>query len=120
MRFENFNIKGSDPIRNKKANMERQTGIVKWFNNKTGYGFIQSGTTETFVHHSGITSTTPYKYLVQGEYVDFSKSEYGGNNKVVAVDVTGVARGALMCETRALQRPQQPRPPSVPCVIPSE
>ena len=99
--------------------MERQTGIVKWFNNKTGYGFIQSGTTETFVHHSGITSVTPYKYLVQGEYVEYRKSEYAGTNKVVAVDVTGIGRGALMCETRALQRPQQPRPPA-PTVIPSE
>ena len=85
--------------------MERNTGIVKWFNNKTGYGFIQSGAVEIFVHHSGLTSTTAYKYLVQGEYVEFSKGEYGGNNKVVAVDVTGIGRGSLMCETRALQRP---------------
>jgi cold shock protein len=89
--------------------MERHTGIVKWFNNKTGYGFIQSGTTETFVHHSGLSSQTQYKYLVQGEYVEFSKSSYGTNNKMVAVDVTGIDRGSLMCETRAAQRPQHPR-----------
>ena len=84
--------------------MERFTGMVKWFNNKTGYGFIQCGDEETFVHHSGLTSDTQYKYLVQGEYVDFSKSAYGGQNRLVAVDVTGVQRGKLMCETRASQR----------------
>jgi CspA family cold shock protein len=89
--------------------MERHTGIVKWFNNKTGYGFIKCGNEETFVHHSGITSETLYKYLVQGEYVEFSKGAFGGNNKEVAVDVTGISRGHLMCETRAAQRPLQAR-----------
>ena len=88
--------------------MERFTGKVKWFNNKTGYGFIESGADELFVHHTGLTSDTQYKYLVQGEYVAYSKSAYGGQNRVVAVDVTGIERGKLMCETRAEQRPQQP------------
>jgi CspA family cold shock protein len=88
--------------------MERYTGKVKWFNNKTGYGFIETGTEETFVHHSGLTSETQYKYLVQGEYVEYSKSAYGGQNKVVAVDVTGIQRGKLMCETRAAQRTAAP------------
>jgi CspA family cold shock protein len=87
--------------------MERYIGIVKWFNNKTGYGFIQTDDKETFVHHSGLTSDTQYKYLVQGEYVEYSKSAYGGQNRFVAVDVTGIQRGKLMCETRALQRPLQ-------------
>ena len=97
--------------------MERFTGKVKWFNNKTGYGFIETDNEETFVHHTGLTSETPYKYLVQGEYVEYSKSSYGGRttaespagygkNRMVAVDVTGIKRGHLMCETRAAQRPQ--------------
>jgi cold shock CspA family protein len=84
--------------------MERFTGMVKWFNNKTGYGFIQCGDEETFVHHSGLKSETQYKYLVQGEYVEFSKTVYGGQSRVVAIDVTGIQRGKLMCETRAAQR----------------
>jgi len=88
--------------------MERFTGMVKWFNNKTGYGFIQCDDEETFVHHSGLSSETQYKYLVQGEYVEFSKSTYGGQSRVVAIDVTGVKRGKLMCETRASQRQMPP------------
>ena len=93
--------------------MERYTGKVKWFNNKTGYGFIETDSDETFVHHSGLSSETQYKYLVQGEYVEYSKSAYGGDSKVVAVDVTGIKRGKLMCETRAAQRPlQQQSPPN--------
>ncbi len=82
--------------------MERFTGMVKWFNNKTGYGFIQSDDEQVFVHHSGLTSDTEYKYLVQGEYVEFFKSSY--HDKIVANDVTGIKRGKLMCETRAANR----------------
>jgi CspA family cold shock protein len=91
--------------------MERFTGKVKWFNNKTGYGFIETGSEELFVHHTGLTSDTQYKYLVQGEYVEYSKGAYGGQDRIVAVDVTGIQRGKLMCETRALQKPPQPYVP---------
>ena len=59
----------------------RQLGIVKWFNNKAGFGFVttlgDSGK-DVFVHHSGVSvNREQYKYLVQGEYVEFnlSKSE---------------------------------------------
>ena len=56
---------------------EHLTGRVKWFNNKAGYGFInvtdgaRSGT-DVFIHHSAINvDSQQYKYLVQGEYVEF-------------------------------------------------
>jgi cold shock CspA family protein len=61
-------------------------GCVKWFNSKTGFGFItitgdsELGQKDIFVHHSAIqTSTKLYKYLVQGEYVsvDVGKVENG-------------------------------------------
>ena len=57
------------------------TGRVKWFNNKAGYGFITVCRSsaddrvgdDVFVHHSGIkVGSEQYKYLVQGEYVDFT------------------------------------------------
>lgn len=86
------------------------TGRVKWFNNKAGYGFItvcKSSTDDRigddiFVHHSGIKVVTEqYKYLVQGEYVDFTlRSSDGGGHPFQAASLTGVAAGKLMCETR--------------------
>jgi CspA family cold shock protein len=35
---------------------ERQTGVVKWFNDEKGYGFItpDSGTSEIFVHYKAV------------------------------------------------------------------
>jgi len=86
---------------------DRFTGRVKWFNNKAGYGFItvtdgpKSGS-DIFVHHSSINvSTQQYKYLVQGEYIEFTLSNVSsGNHEFQAVDVSGIKGGKLMCETR--------------------
>lgn len=83
------------------------TGRVKWFNNKAGYGFItvtdgsQSGS-DIFVHHSTIqVDNQQYKYLVQGEYVDFGiVKTTSGDHEYQAVDVHGIKGGKLMCETR--------------------
>jgi CspA family cold shock protein len=85
--------------------MSKQVGRVKWFNNKTGYGFLESnGSPDIFVHHKNLTvKETQYKYLVQGEYVEFSLQSMG-DTKTTAVGVTGVGGGPLMCETRYLAR----------------
>jgi CspA family cold shock protein len=85
----------------------RILGRVKWFNNKAGYGFITANEgskagSDIFVHHSGIqVSSEQYRYLVQGEYVEFSitKTE-GGAHEFQAGDVSGIHGGKLMCETR--------------------
>lgn len=89
------------------TSVERLTGRVKWFNNKAGYGFItitdgnRSGT-DVFVHHSSvIVSNQQYKYLVQGEYVEFALSaSQGGAHEFQATEVSGIKNGLLMCETR--------------------
>jgi len=85
---------------------ERMLGRVKWFNNGAGYGFItvtdgqQSGS-DIFVHHSAIGAENQYRYLVQGEYVEFElQTMQGGAHKFQAVSVSGVKGGELMCETR--------------------
>ncbi|MDD5669976.1 MAG: cold-shock protein [Candidatus Omnitrophica bacterium] len=48
------------------------TGIVKWFNNQKGYGFItpENGN-DVFVHHSAIQGEG-YKSLEEGQKVEFN------------------------------------------------
>ncbi|MBI4378129.1 MAG: cold-shock protein [Nitrospinae bacterium] len=46
-------------------------GIVKWFNNSKGYGFIQQEEgDDIFVHYSDITDEG-YKSLNEGQRVEF-------------------------------------------------
>jgi CspA family cold shock protein len=46
-------------------------GIVKWFSEKKGYGFIeQEDGADVFVHHSGI-SGVGFKSLREGDRVTF-------------------------------------------------
>lgn len=87
---------------------QRLTGKVKWFNNKAGYGFItvnddgENKNNDIFVHFTAVRVTnSQYKYLVQGEYVEFDlvKSE-SGPHEYKAMSVTGIKGGELMCETR--------------------
>jgi len=93
------------------SSSERFTGRVKWFNNKAGYGFItvtdgsKSGS-DVFVHHSSIkVDSEQYKYLVQGEYVDFSLSDTKtADHEYQAGEVCGIKGGKLMCETRRESR----------------
>ena len=88
-------------------NAEKFIGRVKWFNNKAGYGFVtvtdgsKSGS-DVFIHHSAIkVDAEQYKYLVQGEYVEFTLSTIeGGKHEFQAAEVCGIKGGKLMCETR--------------------
>lgn len=93
------------------------TGRVKWFNNKAGYGFItitdgdRTGT-DVFVHHTRVVvESEQYKYLVQGEYVEFELSQLEDDEKheFQASNVRGVRGGKLMCETRNESRASRPR-----------
>lgn len=53
------------------ADVERMKGVVKWFNNAKGYGFIgREGGPDVFVHYSAI-SAEGYKSLQEGDQVEF-------------------------------------------------
>jgi cold shock CspA family protein len=81
-------------------------GRVKWFNRKTGYGFItvhiDGEEKDIFVHHSAINvSNQQYKYLLQGEYIEFNLiTVENSTHECQASDVGGIKGGKLMCETR--------------------
>ena len=96
------------------------SGRVKWFNNKAGYGFVTivSGpsdgiekNTDIFAHHTTIkVGEEQYKYLVQGEYVQFSISTLDeGEHKYQAQEISGIGGGSLLCETRHDVRASAPR-----------
>ena len=90
----------------------RQQGIVKWFNNRSGFGFVTTlgdDTKDIFVHHSGVSvNREQYKYLVQGEYVEFVlTSSTNTDHEFQATEVTGIGGGPLMCETRFLNKQER-------------
>lgn len=109
------------PVSDVSVSADRMVGQVKWFNNKAGYGFItvsegDFSNKDIFVHYSSIRVTnSQYKYLVQGEYVEFNliQSSTEGH-EFQASDISGIKNGLLMCETRRNNRDEsapRSRPP---------
>jgi cold shock protein len=61
------------------------TGIVKWFNDAKGFGFIeQEDGPDVFVHHTGISSTG-FRSLNEGDRVTFDVED--GQKGPAAVNV---------------------------------
>jgi cold shock protein len=96
------------------------TGVVKWFNNKAGFGFItmlddgEHKNKDIFVHYSSIQVTnSQYKYLIKGEYVDFElvhTDTPNAEHEFYASAVSGIKGGLLMCETRRNEMVNRPPP----------
>ena len=65
-----------------------QTGVVKWFNNAKGYGFILSDheKLDVFAHYS-VIKMDGYKSLKAGQCVAFeaTKSERGFNASIIKI-----------------------------------
>jgi CspA family cold shock protein len=63
------------------------TGVVKWFNDAKGYGFIQAENgQDVFVHFTGIKSAGGYRTLTEGQRVQFEVVQEKGKER--ASDVT--------------------------------
>ena len=87
--------------------MNKNTGQVKWFNNKIGYGFItrldktnKKNNRDIFVHHMNICPLeSNYRTLRTGEYVEFDIEENcEGEHKEQAINVTGIYGCELLCD----------------------
>ena len=65
-----------------------EEGIVKWFNDSKGFGFIErEGDDDVFVHHSAI-SGSGFKTLAEGDQVTFDVEQ--GAKGPSALNVTRV------------------------------
>jgi cold shock protein len=72
----------------KRKYVSMATGIVKWFNEKKGFGFIeQENGPDVFVHHSGI-KMEGFKTLKEGARVSFEIEQ--GQKGPSAVNVVEV------------------------------
>jgi cold shock protein len=65
------------------------TGTVKWFSDEKGFGFItpDEGTTDLFVHQSGIVGDG-YKSLSEGAKVSYDSESGDKGPRAVNVQVT--------------------------------
>lgn len=68
---------------------QQESGVVKWFNNTKGYGFIQrdNGEGDVFVHYSAIRGEG-YRTLDEGQPVEFTVVQ--GEKGLQAQDVVGI------------------------------
>jgi CspA family cold shock protein len=87
---------------------ERRVGRVKWFNTRNGYGFLTDtqSAQDVFLHHTAIqVPDGVFRNLYTGEYVEYETSTTD-TGKTVAVNITGVHGGPLMCQLpRGTPRP---------------
>jgi len=86
----------------KKNNMA--TGIVKWFNNDKGFGFItpDEGGADVFAHYQAIIDEQDHKYLKVGQKVSFDLVD-GPKGPSAASIVPGEHRPGLLEDRKLLE-----------------
>jgi len=68
---------------------DRETGVVKWFDDQKGYGFIsRDAGDDVFVHFSSIADQGGFRSLAEGDRVEFRVEQ--GQKGPSAVDVRRV------------------------------
>ena len=68
---------------------KRETGVVKWFNEQKGFGFIErQGGKDVFVHFSAIQGQG-FKTLKEGDHVEFTVEE--GSKGPAAANVVRIS-----------------------------
>jgi len=78
----------SSPDKNlNESKTKRYKGTVKWFNIKKGFGFIDYGDSDIYVHHSAIRSEG-FRTLNEGQEVEFIIVS-GENGREKAESITG-------------------------------
>jgi CspA family cold shock protein len=74
-----------EPLRIERKEIRRMTGVVKWFNDAKGYGFIQTEAgNDVFVHYSAIEGSG-YKSLREGQRVQFDVVMQQGRERAANV-----------------------------------
>jgi len=65
---------------------ERHTGIVQFFDNKKGWGFIRFEEKDYFVHWKDIIGTAGFKTLLENEEITF-EIDYDKQGRTRAINV---------------------------------
>ena len=79
--------------------MAQFRGLVKWFNNAKGFGFLgREGGQDVFVHYSSI-QLEGYKTLKEGDEVDYDIIQ--GSQGPQADKVTRIPTGGVQCKPKS-------------------
>jgi CspA family cold shock protein len=69
-----------------RKDIQTMTGVVKWFNDAKGYGFIASEEgNDVFVHFSALPQSGGYRSLAEGQKVQFDVVQERGKERAANV-----------------------------------